>query len=381
MSTQYRPLIAHVIYRFDIGGLENGLVNLINHLPGSAFRHAVICLTDFNPEFSQRISRDDVAIYSLKKRPGKDPAAYVRLWWLLRKLKPAIVHTRNIGTIDCVLIAAMAGVPIRIHGEHGWDIFDLHGTRRSYRWLRRGITPLVYRFIALSQHLAQWLEKQVSVPGGKVVKICNGVDIDRFCPPEDTAEKTGKSFVIGSVGRLEAVKDPLTLIEAFILLLHDRPDLRSRVRLAIVGDGSLRRAIQQRVDEARVSSYVQLHGAVNDVCDLMRTMDLFVLPSRNEGISNTILEAMATGLPVVATEVGGNTELVSSYQTGILVPPCDPERLSRAMKYYIDAPENARLHGAQGRRRVETHFSLAGMVDNYQNIYGEALHTMQKGGH
>ena len=112
------PLIAHVIYRFGIGGLENGLVNLINNMPAGRYRHAIICLTDYT-DFRNRLKSQDIPVIAVHKRDGKDFSAYVRLWKIFRKLRPDFVHTRNLGTVDVAIPAALAGVRYRIHGEHG----------------------------------------------------------------------------------------------------------------------------------------------------------------------------------------------------------------------------------------------------------------------
>ena len=130
------PLVVHIVVRFDYGGLENGLVNLINRMPSSCARHTVIALTAAT-EFASRIESDGVQVYAIGKRPGKDPAAYVRLYKLLRRLRPDVVHTRNLGTLDCQVVALLAGVRRRVHSEHGWDTTDQEGRSRKYRALRR----------------------------------------------------------------------------------------------------------------------------------------------------------------------------------------------------------------------------------------------------
>lgn len=156
------PLIVHVIYRLDYGGLENGLVNLLNRMPAAQFRHAVICLAGFS-EFRQRIVRQDVEVYSLDKRPGKDLGAYVRLWRLLRRLRPDIVHTRNLGTIDMQWVALLAGARRRVHGEHGWEVSDLTGRNAKSLRIRRACRYAIHRYVALSQDIAQWLRTSVHV--------------------------------------------------------------------------------------------------------------------------------------------------------------------------------------------------------------------------
>ncbi|MEO8225066.1 MAG: glycosyltransferase, partial [Gammaproteobacteria bacterium] len=235
------PLIAHVLHRLDYGGLENGVINLISGLPPGRYRHAVICLAGFS-DFRHRIRREDVEVYSLDKKPGKDLPAYGRLWALLRRLRPAIVHTRNPGVMDCAVVAWAAGVPVRVHGYHGWDVDDLHGDRPRRALLRRACTPAITRFVAVSQHIAHWLQTTARVAPADVSQIYNGVDTRLFAPGTSASTPlfpptgTGRLFVIGTVSRLELVKDPCTLARAFVALVNRDPRYRDSLRLAIVGD-------------------------------------------------------------------------------------------------------------------------------------------------
>lgn len=368
-----RPLIAHVIVNLDVGGLENGVVNLVNRIPADRYRQAIVCLKSYT-DFRKRIARDDVEVVALGKREGKDLGNYVKLWRLFRSLRPTIVHTRNIGTIDVALAAKLAGVPHVVHGEHGWDVADEHGNNKKYRWFRKAFRPLIDRQIAVSRHIASWLTATVGIAPRTVTQIYNGVDTAKFHPagerraaagPEDFAPP--HTFVIGTVGRLAAIKDPVTLARAFRRVLDaNGPE---RVRLAIVGDGPLYEDVKQVLagDDARRVTW--LAGKRDDVAELMRGFDLFVLPSRNEGISNTILEAMASGLPVVATHVGGNAELVAPGTTGALVPPQAPDAMAAAIQRYLDDPALARRHGAAGRERVLRDFSMDRMLEAYLEVY------------
>jgi sugar transferase (PEP-CTERM/EpsH1 system associated) len=373
------PLVAHVIFRLDVGGLENGLVNLINRIPAERFRHAIVSLTDYSA-FRQRIQRSDVPVFALNKPPGNSPATLARLWLLLRRLRPDIVHTRNLGALEAALPAALAGVPVRIHGEHGRDVDDLDGTNTRRQIVRRLYKPFVHQYIALSQDLASYLRHKIRVPTSRIAQIYNGVDSERFHPAGERRDSVPQAdfagpghFVIGSVGRMQDVKDPLTLARAFARLMETMPEAEQRLRLVMVGDGPLRERVQLTLAEAGVAQYAWLPGERNDVARIMRSFDLFVLPSLAEGISNTILEAMATGLPVLATAVGGNPELIQAGVTGTLVPRDDPESMARAMRAYAESTELCRRHGSEARGAIERKFGMEAMVNAYMAIYDKLL--------
>ena len=374
------PLIAHVIHRLAVGGLENGLVNLINHIPADRYRHAVICLTDYD-DFRARIARPDVEVYALHKAPGIRPGLYTALYRLFKRLRPDIVHTRNLATVEAQLPAWLAGVPIRVHGEHGRDMHDVDNTRSRYRLLRRVLSPLVHEFIVVSQDLEQYLIRAVGVAPDKITRIINGVDSERFAPraheQRDAVLPSGfatpQALLIGSVGRMETVKDPLNLARAFVYLHAQRPDLAPRLRLVMIGDGPLLADVRACLHQAGLAQQVWLPGARDDIAGLLPALDLFVLPSRAEGISNTVLEAMACALPVIATAVGGNVELVEAEVTGLLVPRADPQVLAQAMVRYCDDTKLRQAHGAAARARIERDFSLARMVQSYVALYDRLL--------
>lgn len=373
------PLIAHIIFRFATGGLENGLVNLINHMPSNRYRHAVICLTDATP-FSGRIRRKDVPIVALHKQDGLDWKVYGRMWRVLRKLKPAIVHTRNLPTMEFQTVAWLAGVHGRIHGEHGRDMYDVDGTSVKYNMLRRLLSPFICRYTAVSRDLASWLSEVVGISPNRVSQIYNGVDVGAFCARADSRPLVGpdrfvndSSVVIGTVGRMQEVKDQVTLAKAFIHLLTTAPEYRKTARLIMVGDGPLRRQCLDVLEDAGMSKLAWLPGDRQDVPELMRAFDVFVLPSRAEGISNTILEAMATGLPVIATNVGGNPELLLDSVSGQLVPSGNVEAMATAIAPYVNSPSRRMAHGHAGRSRVESYFSLDVMVRRYIDAYDAVL--------
>jgi sugar transferase (PEP-CTERM/EpsH1 system associated) len=372
-----RPLVAHVMLRFDVGGLENGIVNLINRMPAECYRHAVIALTEVT-EFRRRIGRNDVHFVGLDKPPGHTLWIYPQLYRLFRQLRPAVVHTRNLAALEAAVPAWAAGVPVRIHGEHGRDVGDFDGTSRKHQWIRRLYRPFVNQYVAVSRDLEHYLTG-LGVPSARVAQIYNGVDTQRFKPADGRVEIQGYPFdrdglwVIGSVGRMEIVKDQITLARAFIRALEMQPNFRDRLRLVIVGEGILRREVEALLGEAALMPLCWMPGERNDVDQIFSKLDCFLLPSRGEGISNTILEAMACALPVIATAVGGNVELIEPGRTGELVPAGDFETMAHEILAYASNPGKAQAAGRAGRARVERFFSLDTMVERYRKLYDEQL--------
>jgi len=379
-------LIAHVVHRFTVGGLENGVVNLINHLPHDRWRHAVISLTDISWDFRNRVQRDDVLYASLGKRPGHLVKYYPALFRLFRQMRPAIVHTRNLAALEASIPAWSAGVMMRVHGEHGWDVHDLMGSNAKYRLVRRLYRPFIQRYVALSKHIEDYLRRQIGVPADRIAQIYNGVDTGRFAPaasdwtpsrdcPFDRPER----WLVGTVGRLEAVKDQRCLAQAFIRAVSQSPNARERMRLVIVGDGPMRASVIKELEGAGVADLAWLPGERNDVPSILRGLDCFVLPSLAEGVSNTILEAMASGLPVIATRVGGNAELIEEDVTGKLVPATNPDAMAKAILTYFSDPTIARQHARAARRAVEDKFDLKKMVSKYGEVYEGARPSHDRG--
>ncbi|ALV06299.1 TIGR03088 family PEP-CTERM/XrtA system glycosyltransferase [Roseateles depolymerans] len=387
-----RPLVLHVMYRFDTGGLENGVVNLINHMPADRYRHAILALTEVT-DFRHRIQRDDVECFALNKPPGQGFWLYPQLYRLFRELRPAVVHSRNLAALEVQLPAWLARVPVRIHGEHGRDVGDLDGRNRTYQRVRRFYRPFVSHYIALSRDLGDYLTGPIGVPADRVSQFVNGVDTERFSTYAGGATErlpqpiAGCPFdprchwIVGTVGRMQAVKDQLMLTRAFILTVHAAPELRERLRLVMVGDGPLRAQCQALLDEAGMTDLAWLPGERSDVPAVMRGLHVFALPSLAEGISNTILEAMASGLPVAATEVGGNADLVTPQITGLLVAAGDPQPMAGALLRLVRNPAQAAAMGEAGRQRVERDFSMRAMVARYQGLYDRLRGQSPASGH
>ena len=375
MNDDAPPLILHVIHHLVTGGMENGLVSLINGMPETLFRHAVVCIEDYS-EFRQRLTRPDTEVIALHRgRIGIWRLRY-QLYRHCRRLRPAIVHSRNQSGLDALLPARLAGVRHCIHGEHGWDVHDLEGKNVKQQLLRRIHSPLIDRYITVSRDLKSYLVERVKVRSNRITTICNGVDTERFKPAVRKsvgvlpAGFSGEdSLVIGTVGRIQPVKDQETLLRAFAAAQQDNVVRGSRLRLVIVGDGPLLARLTALAESLGIAEKTWFAGDRSDVAELLSGFDLFVLPSLAEGISNTILEAMASGLPVLATAIGGNPELVQDGINGRLFTPRDAASLASLFAEYFDDPSMRETHGMKARQLAVENFSLKAMLETYQLAY------------
>lgn len=216
------PLVVHLIYRLDFGGLENLMVERINRMPAGAYRHAVVALTEIT-DFADKINKPGVALFSLHKQPGLSLQTHAALWKLLRRIKPTVLHTYNLAAAEYAPVAMLAGVPVRINGAHGRDASDPNGTNPRHRLLRRLMLPFYDCCYGNSADLVEWNRSVIGVPEHKSRLLSNGIDTDRFHPPAAGKEHGGTPFgpaciVIGSVGRIQDVKNHTGLMDAFILL-------------------------------------------------------------------------------------------------------------------------------------------------------------------
>jgi sugar transferase (PEP-CTERM/EpsH1 system associated) len=373
------PLVVHIIYALGTGGLENGLVNIINRAPPERYQHAIICLTKAD-DFASRLTMPGVRIYALNKRPGQDFKVFWRLLKLLWKLRPAVIHTRNLAALEMQLVGFFIPRARRIHGEHGRDIYDLDGTNRRYLLLRRALKPFIQRYIAVSEDLRSWLIHHIGVPESRVRQIYNGVDRERFFPRGDARPDLAPpgfvptdGIVLGSVGRLAEVKDQSSILDALDMLIAENPELRGRVRLALIGNGPLFAALQQKAESLGVADLVWMPGDRRDVPELLRMMDIFLLPSLAEGISNTVLEAMASRLPVIATRTGGTPELVDDGSNGLLVPVGDAKALAKSIAKMCVDPAMIKAMGVRGYEKVRMQFDWTRTVEEYLSVYDDVL--------
>ena len=371
----HRRRIVHVLHSFSVGGLENVVVQLINRLPADRFEHVVVALTTID-DFSGRVTRGDVRYIALHKPPGHAVPLYSRIFRLLRELKPDVLHTCNFAALEVVPLGWLARVPIRLHAEHGWDAHDPRGENRKYQRVRRLYRPFVSHYVAVSRDIDRYLDQKVGVPAARRSLIANGVDTDLFRPrgggepaPSDWPFDLDRHWVIGTVGRMQTVKNQPLLARAFVRLLTAHPQARDRLRLVLVGDGPLRKEVESVLDVAGLGNLAWLPGSRADVPALMKCFDCFVLPSQTEGTSCTIQEAMSCGLPVVATAVGGTPDLIDDDHTGLLVPPDNADAMADALLRCFSESDTSKRLGHAARSHAVERFGLDAMVAQYEALW------------
>jgi sugar transferase (PEP-CTERM/EpsH1 system associated) len=377
-SAERRQRIVHVVYSFSVGGLENVIVQLINRLPADQFEHVLLSLTTIS-DFKDRITQPGVRFIELHKPPGHAVPLYPRIYRLLRELKPDVVHTCNLAALEVTPLAWLARVPCRIHAEHGWDAHDPQGKNPRYQRLRRLYRPFVSHYVAVSQDLYAYLAQAIGVPEKRRSLIPNGVDTDQFRPTQGPKQAVrgcpfdpAEHLLIGTVGRLQAVKNQPLLARAFVRLLTEHPALADRARLVIVGEGPLRTEVESVLSQANLLHLAWLPGARSDVADVLRMLSVFVLPSQTEGTSCTLQEAMSSGLPVIATAVGGTPDLLGNGP-GRLVPPDDARALAQAMHEMLVDKTIRDTAGRQGRERATQQFGIDALTRSYQQVFQVCL--------
>ena len=356
--------VHHVLLSLEPGGLENGVVNVVNGLDAVEFRSSICCLKSTGA-FAARIRSPQVPIRSMGLRSGNDWSLPLRLARLFRSTRSDIVHTRNAESFFYASVGArLAGVPVLIHSEHGRTFTD-----RRLRWhAQRLLSGLAHGMFAVSADLREQLVQHIGLPRARIDVLHNGVDIERFASVDRGRARSElglpwDAFVVGSIGRLVEVKNYPLLLRAFAAQA-DRNAI-----LVVAGDGPEHPALSALAARLGISARVRLLGHRDDVPTVLAALDLFVLCSRSEGMSNTLLEAMATGLPAIATRVGGNPEILRDDLDGRLVADDDEQALTMALGELGRSAGMRRMMGERARQRVLQQFSMQAMVQRYAEYY------------
>lgn len=363
-----RTRVTHLIFSLEVGGMENGVVNLCNRLDPELFDTS-ICVMQAGGGLEERLDRDRVTLYEVRRNFGNDPTLPLRIAGQFWRRGVDIVHTHNWVTLfEGSVAKTLSRVPVMLHGEHGYPMEERPRNVKVQRFLwSKAATQL----LTVSSELGDSMASLTGLPRDGIAVLPNGVDTTRFQPhPEDRVrlraefDLPAEGIMIGMVARLDPVKNHVGAIRALGKLRREGLD----VHLALAGGGDLQESLETVAKEEGVDSHVHFLGFRTNVDKIYNALDIFLLNSHREGMSNTIVEAMASGLPVVATRVGANPESVVDGETGYLVPPDDSETLATTLGKLVDKDVRDRFSRA-ARQRIEENFSIDRMVERYTDIY------------
>lgn len=364
--------VQHVLLSLQPGGLENGVVNVVNRLSPDRFESSICCLKT-GGEFVSRLN-PGIPIHEMGWRGGNDLSLPFRLARVFRKTRPDIIHTRNAEAFFYGFMAAkLAGIECLVHSEHGRTFNDRPLRFRVQRWFSAHTRAI----FSVSEQLKRELVMRIGLPEESIQVLYNGVDLERFGGSERDAARrqlglSETDLVIGSVGRLVPVKNYGLLLKAVAALG------RKEVVTVLVGDGPERPGLEELAKSLGIHDKVRFPGHRNDITSLLSMMDIFVLPSVNEGLSNTLLEAMASGVASVASNVGGNPEIISHEHDGYLFASENEEALAGYLQQLCSSPELRHRFSEAGRSRIVREFSMQAMINRYEDFYLAALNKNER---
>jgi sugar transferase (PEP-CTERM/EpsH1 system associated) len=368
-----RIVVGHAIYAFHSGGMERGLLNLINYGDHERFRHVVLCLTDAG-EYATMLTAPDCQVVELRKNPGNDWRLPSRIAQAARRHGVDIMHARGWpALVESAIGARLAGISRTMYTFHGKTIDDLKGISFKRRWLQKAMIRSYRKVITLNQQMRADLAAECSMAESRIGIINNGVDIEKFRPRCDRASLRREfglpieKVIIGNVARLDPVKNHEVVLRALRRLV----DQQLEVLFLLVGDGPNRAALEREVARLALGPHVRLYGHSNAVTELLNCMDVYVQSSFYEGFSNTVLEAMACGVPVIATDVGGTTDIFSDGSEGYFFKSQDDSTLASLLFDLARDETQRRRMGERARKSTVEQFPIQSMVRGYESAYSE----------
>ena len=362
--------IAHVVENLERGGLERMVIDLASVQHAAGHRCRVACL--FQPgALAAELEAQGIEVHACRKRSGLDVGAVRRLRVWLRAAPGTIIHTHN-ANAHYHAVAAAVGLPVArmINTRHGMGAAQ---PRSRGEWLYRRTMGRTDTVAAVCEAARARFAQQGVCPRRELLSVPNGIRIGHFSAAAEVRRAalrnvlglTPATRIIGTVGRLNPVKDQATLLRAFARLHEACAD----TALVLVGDGALRAALEAQAATAGIGDAVRFLGDRGDVQQLLRGFDVFVLSSLSEGYSMALLEACASGLPIVATDVGGNREIVVDGRNGLLVPAARDDALAEAISALLRDPARTAEMGRAGRDWALREASVETMAGRYDALY------------
>lgn len=370
--------VMHVLSKLDTGGLENGVINLCNNLDRARFEPMICCLNG-SGSMAQRL-KADVRLFDMNFPDERNLFYPFKLAGFFRKEKPHIVHTHGWGQCSLYAItgARLGGIPAVINGEHG-AIF----TRRRQVFLQRIVASLSNTVLSVSESLKTRVARELAISPRKFKVINNGVDTLIFSGDYDVRklkEELKERFdlnislgglVIGSVGSLKPQKNQIMLLEAIRALNIESPN--NNVKVILVGDGPDRSMLEAYIAGNKMKKQVVILGKRSDIPELLSLFDVFISTSLSEGLSNVILEALSSSVPVIATKSVGTPELVYDGINGFIVHPPHASGFAEKIKFLLENRHFLKELSANARKFIEENYSIKKMVSSYEDFYSDCL--------
>jgi sugar transferase (PEP-CTERM/EpsH1 system associated) len=365
-----RIAVGHTIWTLSDGGMERGLLNLVNGSCPDDFQHVILCLGEAGP-LAHRVVAPNCRVIALNKRPGNDVTLPLKLATVSRRLRLDVLHARGWPTlVETAVAGYVGGVRRTVYGFHGKTVAEL-ARKRLPRRLAEVLVPRLYdRIVTLTNGMRADVAREYRLDEDRVRVIPNGVDIDVFRPSDRRRELRAEfalpldDLIIGNVARLDPVKNHTVMLRALTRLRESG----AAPLLVLIGEGLERHRLEREIRELRLEDRVRLLGHSDQVPKLLNCLDVYVQSSLYEGFSNTVLEAMACGLPVVATRTGGTGDILRDGEDGYLFEPADAEGLASLIRG-LTALDKRRAVGASARRRVVDNYPLPRMIRAYEELY------------
>lgn len=370
--------VLHLVEDLRIGGLERVIADIAQGLDKQKFDVGVWCVAR-GGEVAAELEEKGLDVKILGTFSCYNPCRIVRIAWLLKKSRADIVHTHGyFASVIGRSAAKIAGVPILIHHMHStyWE----YGKKHIF--FERFLSLLTQKVVCCSKAVEDFVTEHLKVNPSKTIVVYNGVDEEKFISTENSALKTTLGIqstdpVVGTVSSLYHHKGHRYLLQAVPLVLSVFPS----TKFLIVGDGPLRKKLEGQAKDLNIAAHLVFTGRRKDIPGLLSVMDIFVLPSCfREGLGISIIEAMASEKPVVATEIGGIPEVVADEETGYLVQPRNPDALAKAIVNLLQSPQRAKEMGRRGRTRFEERFTKRKMLSEVEHLYSSLMKQRKQSG-
>ena len=350
--------IIQVVPLFGMGGAEVMCENLIYELRKRGHEIIVISMYDYHSVITERLEQADIDIRYLNKKSGLDVSVIGKMWKIFSKEKADVVHTHLYCTKYAMPAALLAGINSRVHTIHTVARKELGAASRKFNWFLFKFCRVVP--VALSSAVQETIISEYDLPPKEVPVVCNGVDLSR-CRPKESYCVNG-TFKIVHIGRFCEPKNHCGLLNAFRIFHEKHPDSE----LWLIGDGDGRPDAELFVQNNALESAVKFLGCQSDVFQYLHQADIFTLPSNYEGIPLALIEAMGTGLPIVATNVGGIPDMLDAESS--LMVPVNTDAIAAAFEQYYEDSNLRQQHGKRARG-CSYKFGAAIMAENYERIY------------